>query len=207
MEKPILFSAPMVNAILEGRKTQTRRIIKHHETIEEIRPVMRCIENEYDWGKYIITDALGEDFVFKPKYQAGDTLWVRETFAHTSQLNLHPSDENCGYVYRADGQPWDEYEGWKWKPSIFMPREASRIRLKVKDVRVERLQDISEEDAIAEGIVDTGFGYLPYMKKSNNKVEPTARDAFWSLWAGINGKESWDINPWVWVYNFERVEL
>lgn len=150
--KPILFSTPMVEAILRGDKNQTRRKIKHKNKIEEVRPVIRCLENENDWGKYILTDEFGEDFLIKPKYNIDDQIWVRETWQHTKEIYLHPTDENYGYVYKADGHPWEDYEGWKWKPSIFMPKDACRIYLKVKNVRVERLEDITKEDAINEGI-------------------------------------------------------
>ena len=216
--KPILFSTPMIQAILKGDKTQTRRKIKHKSKIEEVRPVMKCVENEKDWGKYILTDEFGEDFLIKPKYNVGDFIWVRETWQHTKELNLHPTDENYGYVYKADGQPWEDYEGWNWKPSIFMPKNACRIYLKVKNVRVERLDDITKENAINEGIEKWQqqgcTRYRSYVKpmvgfwdtyNSTGGVHPSIA-SFRSLWASINGFDNLNSNPWVFVYDFERTD-
>jgi hypothetical protein len=146
-ERPILFSAPMVRAILDGRKTQTRRVIKEKLMRGEGAHVNNC-----QYGK------------------PGDRLWVRETFCYHDYL--------ARYLYKADG-----VTGVKWKPSIFMPRIASRIMLEITGIRVERLQDISEEDAIAEGW-------------------PKSSDWYRSLWESINGQGSWVLNPWVWVIEF-----
>lgn len=186
--KPILFSTPMVKAILEGRKTQTRRIVK-------------SIPNDtfqiwFDGGEWIVQNKNGQCWTkkLKPRYHKNDILWVRETFQHTKCLNLHPSDDNYGYIYKSDDQPWEDYENWKWKPSIFMPKEAARIFIKVINVHVQRLQDISESDAIAEGII---IEKTPFIEPAN---------AFASLWQSINGKKSWAQNPFVWVYEFERTE-
>ena len=154
--KPILFSTPMVQAILRRQKWQTRRVVKPPKK----------------W-----TDT--------PPFSPGDILWVRETWQHTKVLNLHPTDGCYGYVYRADAQPWEDYEGWKWKPSIFMPKEACRLWLKITSAREERLQSISEVDAKAEGF--------------------DSIDSFFALWQKINGTESLAINPWVWVYDFEVI--
>lgn len=170
--KPILFSTPMVQAILNRLKWQTRRVVKPQPDSRGPRTANVLFE---DWhGKEI-----------RPKYKAGDILWVRETWQHTKVLNLHPVDANYGYVYRADAQPWEDIEGWKWKSPIFMPKEACRIFLKVTDVRVERLQSISEADAKAEGVDSV--------------------DSFFALWQKINGTESLAANPWVWVYEFESI--
>jgi hypothetical protein len=112
--KQILFSTEMVQAILDGWKTQTRRVVK---TIDA---------RGFRTANLPFEDFYGREFKC-PYGQPGDVLWVRETWAHTSQLNINPEDENYGYVYKADGQPWEDYEGWKWKPSIHMPREAARM--------------------------------------------------------------------------------
>lgn len=189
--KPILFSTPMVRAILEGRKTQTRRILK-------IQPDDRGVR---------MTSVLFEDYhgnELKPKYQKGDILWVKETWRYTdASLNDHP-----GYVYRASDPDWETLEGWKWKPSIHMPKEAARIFLKVTNVRAERLQDISEEDAIAEGV--ERISVAPFVHRFKNYVDDEelefAESSFRTLWESINGKESWNENPFVWVYEFERIE-
>lgn len=154
--KPILFSTPMVQAILKGQKRQTRRVVKPPKKSTDM-----------------------------PPHRPGDILWVRETWQHTKILNLHPSDEDYGYVYRADGGDWEYIDGWKWRPSIFMPKEACRLWLKVTNVRVERLQSISEADAKAEGFDSV--------------------DSFFALWQKINGTESLAANPWVWVYEFEVI--
>lgn len=165
--KPILFSTPMVQAILKGQKWQTRRVVKDPLAISLAEA-----------GHY-------NNVLTLCNRRPVDVLWVRETWQHTKVLNLHPTDENYGYVYRADGQPWEDYEGWSWKPSIFMPKEACRIFLKVTNVRVERLQLISEADARAEGVDSV--------------------DSFFALWQKINGTESLAANPWVWVYEFEVI--
>lgn len=174
VHRPILFSGPMVRALLEGRKTQTRRTMKTPPDSFE--------------AQYTVLSAC-------PHGQVGDRLWVRESFADVP----HPADEphprlrrgpkGKGITWRADwvGNP----SGFKWKPSIHMPRWASRITLEITDVRVERLRDIREDDAIAEGVQDFAF--------------VGAVNAFESLWESINGTESLESNPWVWVVEFKVV--
>lgn len=170
-ERPILFSTPMVRAILGGRKTQTRRVVKaqHSSLVENL------IDN---WE--------GRPFPFgKP----GDRLWVRETWTHDDEGNIS---------YRAQMDDWVECPGNKWKPSIFMPRIASRITLEISTIRVERLQDISEEDAKAEGPSQ----HPEYPKE----FYCSWRKAYQVLWDSINGPGSWDRNPWVWVIEFKGVQ-
>lgn len=157
----------MVQAILKGQKTQTRRAVKDPY-------VVGLLQEERPNNALILTLC---------RRRPGDILWVRETWQHTKVLNLHPADANYGYVYRTDTQPWEDIEGWKWKPSIFMPKEACRLFLKVTNVRVEPLQSITEADARAEGFDSV--------------------DAFFALWQKLNGTESLADNPWVWVYEFE----
>ncbi len=212
--KPILFATPMIQAILRGEKTQTRVIIKHKNPIESIRPIMRCIENEKDWDKYILTDELGEVFLIKPKYSVGDILWVQETW--------HPKRHNMptGYKYeykataQEDGNPTDE----PWRPAMHMPIEACRIFLKVTKIRVERLEDITKEDAIAEGIEKwQQAGYTRYKSYFKPVVgfwdthdHPlgvhAAVASFRSLWADIHGFKSLNDNPWVFVYEFKHTD-
>src|SRR5690554_1244392 len=165
--KPILFSTPMVQAILKGLKWQTRRDVKDPHAIS--------------------LQGIGQtnNALTICRYRSRVTLWVRETWQHTKVLNVHPTDAAFGYVYRADAQPWEDYEGWTWKPSIFMPKQACRLFLKITDVRVERLQSISEADAKAEGFDSV--------------------DSFFALWQKINGTESLAANPWVWVYGFKVI--
>lgn len=171
-ERPILFSTPMVEAILAGTKTQTRRIAKLSDPIGNTPCVMPC--------KY------GE---------TGDRLWVREKFRKVGIVNTRYL-----YVFMA-GQPKvcvEEYERNRvpWKPSIHMPREACRIMLEITNVRTERLQSINNVDALAEGTPD-------YRTMDNNW---DLRDCYRHLWNKINGKDSWDQNPFVWVIEFKRVK-
>ncbi len=168
-ERGILFSAPMVRALLSGAKTQTRRLTHW-------RP--QC-----------------------PYGFPGDRLWVRETWAHDADsledLRAMVEDivggSDCGPYYRADGV--HENSGLRWRPSIHMPRWCSRITLEITDVRVQQLQDITEDDARAEGVT-------PEPGKNHGHV-----GAFCDLWESINGKRStWASNPWVWAISFRRVD-
>jgi hypothetical protein len=192
-ERGILFSAPMVRALLAGTKTQTRRVVKprdlawmdEHQGLRERDNALRC-----------------------PHGKPGDRLWVRETF----------SDDRAETIYRADGgMPADWFDaGSKWRPSIFMPRALSRITLDIVGVRVERLQDISEADAIAEGcateeVVSDYDGAvikvpaeIPHPSGVGWQGWDTALDWYADLWESINGPGSWDANPWVWVVEFKR---
>lgn len=210
-EHPILFSAPMVRAILEGRKTQTRRIVKpqpwgdgEYRTAPQGCAKVRWVEEAQEWW---FTPADVEDYDPSPySYMAktcpygvvGDHLWVRETWAH---FNLWvPGPSGFGKIcYRADGDlrgaSGPQGKPDRWRPSIHMPRWACRITLEVTDVRVERLQDISEEDARAEGV----------MLKGTSRYDGEARDAFEALWCSINGAESWDANPWCWCISFKVI--
>ena len=183
MEKPILFSGSMVRAILEGRKTQTRRVIKPQPEW--------LIRGVLSWkGTSAVVQA------HKAPYKKGDILWVRETFAK----NIPGCPD--GITYRADHQDQNgdgPANPIKWKPSIYMPRAASRITLEVIDVRIGRLQETTEMDARAEGvkIVGSSMGHIF-----------TAREHFEGLWDSINKKRGfgWDVNPWVWAVSFKLVE-
>lgn len=195
-QTPILFSTPMVQAILEGRKTMTRRVINPQP------------DDISDYGDRIVWTP---DVIKCPYGEVGDRIWVRETFL------CYSKDK---YEYKANF-PKDTFSKAKWKPSIFMPKNACRIWLDVTNIRVERLQYISEADARAEGIDDfTGHlgiaptyrNYMHHPKKSEaaqRAWEVCADDAihsFKTLWQSINGKESWDANPWVWVVEFKKIE-
>lgn len=194
-ERPILFSAPMVRAILAGRKAMTRRIVKPR----------------HDW--YVHEDRVYyEDYVTAqpepmevpcPYGEPGDRLWVRETFRP-----IMSGVNEGGWDYRADDPSASGVGFIPWKPSIFMPRQASRITLQVEAVRVERLQDITDADAIAEGMHKFHglemYGYDPH-GTPGNCVGDSAGEAFRLLWDKINGPDSWDANPWVWVVSFSRV--
>ncbi len=186
-ERPILFSAPMVRALLSGTKTQTRRVMK----LVQVRPDG-------------MSDAqLAAALRLCPYGVPGDRLWVREAHGYVSEDKFGPVWDSI--IYRAD-----DNAGWsgKWRPSIHMPRAASRITLEVTGVRVERLQEISEADAIAEGIEP---GAVPgwwslYGRDANDDMDRSPRVAYRSLWESINGPGSWDSNPFVWVVEFKRLE-
>jgi hypothetical protein len=188
-DRPILFSGEMVRAILEGRKTMTRRIIKP----QPIQPAPGAYFDAYNksaqWNWWTPDGRQYLDKIIKCPYgQPSDRLWVRETFSNSRM------DDSIPTHYKADQFLFDYSQ--PWKPSIFMPRWASRILLEVADIRVERLQDIREEDAKAEGVVDIIFQSL------------TRRDLFAALWNKINAKRGygWDTNPWVWVVSFKPVQ-
>jgi hypothetical protein len=210
-ERPILFSGEMVKAILAGNKTQTRRVIKVRGKYSCGEPSVHSeLNGELKVWKPERVDYSG--FVECPYGQPGDLLWVRETWATSIACDDRPpSDmEKAGRGYgwpvwyaadgmvntrRADPVPQGGI-GFttmgKCRPSIFMPRWASRITLEIESVRVERLQDISEEDAISEGV---------------EHVQPliSAKEKYQELWESINGKGSWDENPWLWVIQFNKL--
>jgi hypothetical protein len=200
-ERPILFSGSMVRDILDGRKSQTRRVVKPQP---KNRPVRAYDKVWYD------ADCILPGVPMKCPYgQPGERLWVRETFATGYGGTFYRADEgeNCKFI-----------SGCKvpWKPSIHMPRWASRITLEIVRVRAERLQDISEADAIAEGVRrvtkdNEVFKYCVYDAGPDMSKTPwaymrsTAVGAYAELWEHINGAGSWTANPWVWVLDFKRV--
>lgn len=201
-ERPILFSAPMVRAILAGTKTQTRRPYKTRK-----HPDFGCA-------------MAASELVCEPQHvidrtcpygQPGDRLWVREAWCPIYPQDPHYNGGRpIGIDYKAshsrESDQWrvmDDLGTRRWKPSIHMPRSASRILLEITGIRVERLQDISETDALAEGSRDWA-----------DEQDTPARDIpggetrliYRQLWESINGPGSWDANPWVWVIEFMRVE-
>ena len=203
-ERPILFSAPMVRAILAGGKTQTRRIIK---------PQPNFIGSMSDACTPFKTLDAGLHAQITPPYgQPGDRLWVRER----CELTTDDCEPGCMSVrYLADGEVRDIGTGmpdscpglvdWingRWsRPSIHMPRWASRITLEITGVRAERLQDISTEDAIAEGV---SVHQNHHGKPRGSIYSPVS--AYRDMWESINGDGSWSANPWVWVISFRRIE-
>lgn len=194
-EHPILFSAPMVKAILEGKKTMTRRVMKPQPDISQMR------WNGERW-EMSLGYPLGHDVPLSPYGSPGDKLWVRETWFQFIPPHLQ---EGAGLSsmkrvwYRADEDC--PFEGCKWRPSIFMPRAASRITLEVTGVRVERLQDISHDDALREGVDDADVGAYGF------PVTSYAVGNFHLLWDKINAGRgySWESNPWVFAVEFKRV--
>jgi hypothetical protein len=207
-EHPILFSAPMVRAILEGRKTQTRRVVKP-------QPPLHFRHCWYDAPKYgfALKDAMLCDSWFKVKCPYGyrnHKLWVRETFSLAQVVT--PLGANANYIaYRATYNDTDAPMLGVWKPSIFMPRWVSRITLEVTNIRVERLQDISEEDAMAEGLTwwIAQNGKVHYGEFIADVWETKAARAYARLWDTINAKRgySWESNPFVWVVEFKIFEV
>jgi hypothetical protein len=195
-ERPILFSAPMVRAILDGSKTQTRRALRVQPL--DVVP-MNGDQAGREWVGLMTRDSEPKGTVFRCKFgQPGDRLWVRETWAFNPD---HPGQHSRA-IYRAD--PECKYDAERWTPSIHMPRAASRILLEITSVRVERLQDISDYDAIAEGIGLNATAVGVPMTTPAGETMP--RVMYRDLWQGINGPGSWDANPWVWVVEFKRVQ-
>lgn len=199
-ERPILFSAPMVRAILDGRKTQTRRVVKPQPSPELLADYawIRATRGSARTDAQMLSDCLP-----CPYGQPGDRLWVRETWAYSIHALAAERDEDGPFVYAATNHGTQGRLCDRWRPSIHMPRAASRITLEITAVRVERLQDISEADAIAEGIVAAKGG--GYHLADTTHYGATAVDAYASLFEHINGPGSWDANPYVWVIEFKRV--
>ena len=231
-ERPILFKGEMVRAILNGRKTMTRRVVKPQPKGETSHARYWCEETgEWEWMYNAVTAHPGRGF-FCPYGKTGDRLWVRETFRLSTREDCtcyEPCYCRTGVpIYRVDMDHGEE----NWKPSIFMPRWASRILLEVTDVRIERLQDITEKDALAEGTscpvtIDgaplINISHRPSaaeflnehnlarFSKGENLGTPFDEDNwiiahFAALWESINGDGSWDANPYVWMVEFKRVQ-
>jgi len=251
-ERPILFSAPMVRAILAGAKTQTRRVVKPQPQM-----VIDRISKTWDGPAHALQYQLERLGKGCPYGQPGDRLWVRETWQVAREtLDYETGGEydvwewpdelgdprqylkgdarfgtKAGLFYCADGvdknpsafydlvsfdnKPILRPKEINWRPSIHMPRWASRITLEITGVRVERLQDISEADAQAEGVQghpfrpDDGWpictGYMIGSDDGKTTLHPNPQDAYQRLWESINSPGSWDANPWVWVIEFRRV--
>lgn len=221
-ERPILFSAPMIRAILAGTKSQTRRVAPISDlsinqfgvdlltwSVRFSKPV-RGVVASHSGGNFSRLDArriIAAQFC--PYGQPGDRLWVREAFAIVPrtayrcsegvQQILRPDDDHDAAIYR---EGWVRSNGgFRWRPSIHMPRWASRITLEITEVRVERLGEISEGDAYDEG----AQAWAAETVRDGNKY-PNVVSAFRALWESINGAGSWDANPYVWVVSFRRVE-
>lgn len=187
--KPILFNTEMVRAILDGRKTQTRRVIKPQPTNPRWNNV-----GWLGWDD-------GHGYRMKPPCEPGDVLWVRETWQHVYTYDdsdkaieetgryVYFADDPMPFTYWVDTDTGEHKDQMPWRPSIHMPREAARIFLRVTDVRVERLQDIDDDGVVAEGLeIGAEFDEL-----WNRTLSKSDRSMF-----------GWDANPWVWVIDFER---
>lgn len=211
-ERPILFSGAMVRALLAGSKTQTRRVVKpqpanglsningnfvlHSTIVDGVHKADPGAKNIYG-------------HVRCPYGQPGERLWVRETFLHTG-TQLIAATGQPGYIYQAES---NQFEGWdgRWKPSIHMPRVASRLLLEIVSVRVERLSDISEADAVAEGIEvvyrdgpEVFYKRYSQPRKWHKLLNP--RHSYETLWESIKRPGSWAANPWVWVLTFRAID-
>jgi hypothetical protein len=197
-ERPILFSAPMVRAILEGRKTQTRRIIKTEPKIVHALYADGTIETEQIFRN--------PDYKVRCPYGvSGDRLWVRETWNTSNQWrDYKPSDIPSGVpiYYAADYDKQGLIDCAPWRPSIFIPRWASRITLEVTKIRVQRLQAISDGDCEAEGVRPSVDGNGQDWRDDESGWRRTYRQ----LWQSINDPDSWDANPYVWIVEFEAVK-
>lgn len=197
-ERPILFSAPMVRALLAGTKTQTRRVVKLPRSLAA-GDLERAWPDKL-WGvtpglHVPMPDESSQRLRNPWGWPEQSKLWVRETWAQ-NRNQTSDTKEDRSVVYRADGgeRAMDNGIELRWRPSIHMPRWASRITLWITDVRVERLRDISQADAMAEGVsVDSPATFQ-------------AVAAYKDLWESINGPGSWDANPWVWVVEFKRLQ-
>lgn len=221
-ERPIPMSAPMVQAILEGRKTQTRRIIKPQPYLD----AQNNLIGKWNYGQ----DLYGSHILpFKsmlsecPYGKTGDRLWVQETFFEVYNNQFQPTGKYCyaathqGYVNVLDEDGGikinkDGSEASPWKPSIHMPRKASRILLEITEIKIEQLQEITSSDARKEGIehitIDE-YDFLGLWKDYTGKSDgfPSEIDSFFSLWEKIKGPGSVSLNPWVWVIKFNILTI
>ncbi|HEB5064420.1 TPA: hypothetical protein R0E78_000172 [Klebsiella pneumoniae] len=214
-ERGMIFNAEMVRAILDGRKTQTRRIMAPQPADDIERGIFPNPE-VIGWKSSLRHKYGSTTAHFCPYGKPGDRIWVREAFRVHSRAT-----DVATLIYKANERnSWTEQTHRvpvavcnkpatpeKWTPSLHMPRWASRILLEITDVRVERLNAISEEDARAEGIIDGGCLNCGESEPCGcANPEPDATDAFAYLWQSIYGQENWNANPWVWVIEFKRVE-
>ena len=210
-ERPIIMQADMVRAVLEGRKTQTRRVVKPQPQIG--------LQDYWLWegGKPLEDAGYGARYIHSERHavvrameqccpygRVGDRLWVREAWAHQRDATNCPDDG--GVLYRATDPGWDDNAtGLRWRPSIHMPRWASRITLEITDVRVQRVQEITHADIQAEGALPAA---RDWRKVKHVWGKAADRACFVRLWDSINDHRGygWDSNPWVWAVTFRRVE-
>ncbi|MCV2877579.1 hypothetical protein OE699_01835 [Sedimentimonas flavescens] len=204
-DKPILFNGPMVRTILEGRKTQTRRVIK-----PQLGDIARAFQFVPGKWRFLDHSRARVHQLFSPPFSTGDRLWVREahflTNKHAYRLSvgvdqsINPDDDYQACVY-AEGFDLSR-TGMRLRPSIHMPRWASRLTLIVEDVRVQRLQDISEADAKSEGC---DAEQAKSLALCDGAMPGNSKRCFHWLWNSINGPEAWDANPWVAAITFRAI--
>ena len=188
--KPILFNTDMVRAILEGRKTVTRRVVKPQPPVTAH---IAKVRNDYGWSFW---EDDPQKHYMKPPYRPGDILWVKETWRAGPGQYLYRAWAGAGMEPDKQDAAMREM-GLKWRPSIHMPREAARIFLRVTDVRVERLDDMTTDDVFMEGVFPT-------------RTYEHIRDRWHQVWnSTIKPKDrttyGWEANPWVWVIRFDRI--
>ncbi|WP_394372541.1 ASCH domain-containing protein [Klebsiella michiganensis] len=226
-ERGMIFNGEMVRAILDGRKTQTRRIMKvqpkpcNHANWPDYSPDPQWKSYPSGWCCAVCANGTTIDHrhhakgITCPYGTVGDRIWVREAFRVHSRAT-----DVATLVYKAsERNSWTEQTHRvpvavcnkpatpeKWTPSLHMPRWASRILLEITDVRVERLNAISEENAAAEGVVQFRGGFWKHYQPGWTQHQLSARGSFVTLWKSIYGEESWQSNPWVWVIEFKHVE-
>ncbi len=216
-ERPILFSSPMVRALLDGSKTQTRRVMRYQPdecasvTVEHFHQTVVDRHGEEQPGPEVFGAwwADGEHGCACPYGQPGDRLWVREAWAEPTSLDPGPTFYRADYPlcvprHFSNVPPIDQI---KWKPSIHMRRDQSRITLEITAVRVERLQDITEADAIAEGLEKTASGFWSLYGQASVDGTYSPIASYRALWNSINGPGpgNWETNPWVWAISFRTL--
>lgn len=230
-ERPILFSGPMVRAILDGRKTQTRRVLNLEDALHEDAVPSRILEWREQHGEWFGLHEYDTIANCKCPYgQPGDRLWVRESFTPCEGPGHHCKIADATYVCYRDGEQkhvssgeitpwrlpnppdWSKQKSNPFSPSIHMPRWASRINLEIVCIRVERLNDISHHDALQEGLIEWSdpprVSTLHYGLSRADCWETSAPSAYKRLWSTIHaadGPNGWAANPWVWVVEFKRV--
>ena len=222
-ERPIIFSGPMIRALIAGTKTQTRRVVKPQPYTDAPGVYADAYAGGPRWAWWLPDGRMVRPETFAPYACVGDVLWVREAHALIWPGDYAPErDQDCRVEYRADGEPTRLPGDWpaecghdpecpKWRPSIYMPRWACRLRLRVTGVRIERLQHISEDDARAEGVMPlplqegySGCWWTADVTAGAALHRQSPRDAYHALWDSIHGKRApWASNPWVWVVTFE----
>lgn len=210
-ERPILMSAPMIRAILDGRKTQTRRIVNPQPPCPD--GIIFETDTAHPWQWHGGVKAQSSEPIKCPYGQPGDRLWVRETWAEVTGPSRDEDPAtfgNKGIIYRADEGNDSALLKGIWKPSIFMRRWMSRITLEITGIRIERLADISYDDAIDEGIntyscdgLHVAGVWEDYSNPRNGWRNPIT--SYKTLWESINGHGSWEANPWVWVLSFKQL--
>ena len=193
-ERPILFSGPMVSAILSLQKTQTRRRIKNLPCSPQKVTYIYFEEHMERWVCECMDGKIYTNSLKCPYGRPGERLWVRETWCYAGHNNaIREMEDYFSPIYRAseNGQLWGKNDfTWRWRPSIHMPRAASRLLLEITDISAQRLQDITAAEARSEGCTDPG---------------PIAIGQFVTLWETINGAGAWTQNPWVWVITFKKL--